>query len=111
MGLRVLIGEADGTTPAAAMYCSTSGWMVGPIWEGDGAEETIDAFLRWLERLAFVPLVGDGGIELGRPDLQAFGKDGSDPRHWPESGLSKLVVYFRREFVDADGNLKTAAEV
>jgi hypothetical protein len=103
MGLRVLIGEADGTIHAAAMYCSTTGVMVGYIWEGDGAEEALGGFLNWLERLSFVTLADEIGLEPH--DLQMIGRDGSDPRHWPESGLEKLTVYFRRSFVDADGNL------
>lgn len=100
MGVRLLIGEADGTTPAAAMYDSASGWMVGPVWEADDAPEQIEGFLDWLRKLQFMSRAEAIGLDSGDLPDPTRG-DGSDPREWPDSGLEKLVVYWRRQHAAA----------
>ena len=47
MGVRILRDKTE-----AAMYCSTSGWAFGPVFDDRGlhdADERIEAFLRWLK--------------------------------------------------------------
>lgn len=111
MGVRTLIGEADGTTPAAAMYCSTSGWMIGPIWESEDAPDQIEAFLQWLhESLWFedrAAIFGDS--EAYHRERVGFGA-GNDPRAWTDAGLKKLLAYWRRDHVGEDGLLLPAVE-
>lgn len=104
MGVRLLIGEYDGTTTAAAMVDSASGWMIGPVWEADDAPEQIEGFLDWLRRLQFMSKSEDIGLD--RHELPAIGHDGDDPRQWPDKGLEKLVAYWRRTFTGDDGLLK-----
>jgi hypothetical protein len=104
MGVRILRGEADGDGHAAIMYCSTSGWSIGPIFEADDAEEQIQSFLGWMDSLAFVEKAEE--IGLGHHDLPSpLGKP-ADPRSWPDSGLEKLVAYWRTIHVGDDGLLR-----
>lgn len=94
MGVSTLVGTADGTTPAAAMYDNTTGQMIGPIWEGDDAEEQIDEFMEWMRLCSFVPLseaIGLRTMDVPGPEWDLPG----DPRVWPDSGLTKLVTYWR----------------
>lgn len=44
MGLHVISGEYNGR-PCAIMFCSTSMWAFGPLFED---EEEVDAFCVWL---------------------------------------------------------------
>jgi hypothetical protein len=99
MGVRVLVGKADGHTDAAAMYCSTSGWMVGPIFEAHDAPNQIEAFLEWLSAIGWTKEIRDE-LGLGQPRL---GSDGRDPREWQDADLEKLVNHWRRDYVGDDG--------
>jgi len=105
MGVRTLDGIYDGTRRAAAMVDSTSGWMVGPIWEAEDAVEQIDAFLDWLRLLQFMSRAEEIGLE-SRDLPNPMRGDGGDPREWPDSGLAKLVAFWRREHVDEEGLLQ-----
>jgi hypothetical protein len=102
MGVRVLVGDADGTK-AAALYDSVTGWMIGPIFEAEDAYEQAEAFLDWMRHEPY--LLHAEEIELTPldiPDPRYIRAD--DPRVWPDSGLAKLVAYWRRDHV-ADGLL------
>lgn len=108
MGISTLIGIADGTTPAAAMYCNTTGRMVGPIWEAEDAPDQIEAFLEWVRCYSFIPLTEE--IELGSGDVPSPEHDQSnDVRVWPAWGLDKLVKYWRAQYVGDDGLLRLPA--
>jgi len=112
MGVRILVGHADGTKQAAAMYDSGNGWMVGPIWEGADAYEQIESFQQWLRSLRYIEAINDGALNLEPLDLPNPGVgDGSDPRAWPDHGLKKLVDYWRSRFLDEDGWLREEAQV
>lgn len=48
MGVRIL---HDTRSDEACLYCSTSDWAFGPVFQAEGhrsAEERAEAFLRWL---------------------------------------------------------------
>lgn len=113
MGVRTLIGESDGTTPAAAMYCSTSGWMIGPIWESEDAPDQIEAFLQWLhENLWFedrAAIFGGDDEEIYHKHRVGFGA-GNDPRAWTDYGLERLIAYWQLHHVGEDGLLLPAVE-
>jgi hypothetical protein len=96
MGVRTLVGEADGATHAAAMYCSTSGWMVGPIFEAPDAEDQIEAFLAWLQAGRWRAWSAETGR---RPRIG----DGGDPREWDDGELERLVQLWRADHVGEDG--------
>jgi hypothetical protein len=99
MGVRTLVGQADGTTDAAAMYCSTTGVMVGPIFEAPDAAEQIDSFVKWLDSGAWRPIAR----ELGFVPLTALGGTGDDPRCWTDDALMALVSRWRAVAVGDDG--------
>jgi hypothetical protein len=106
MGVRTLVGTADGTTPAAAMYCSTSGWMIGPIWESEDAPEQIEAFLDWLRGVEWLDnRAAIFGREVRSDDYRVGAGDGSDPRSWTDRGLELLLAFWRSRYLDDDGNL------
>ena len=103
MGVRTLIGEADGTTRAAAMYDSGSGWMIGPVWEAEDAEDQIEAFLTWLRSMEWY---GAREAVFGRTSHRNFllpHADGTDPRGWSDAGLSALISFWKRDHVGEDG--------
>lgn len=101
MGVRTLIGTADGTTHAAAMYESGSGWMIGPIFEAEDAEDQIEAFLDWLRR--------DGVAEYRRGTndviVHLYG-DGSHPGSYHDSDLERLVKFWKLTYLGDDGLLR-----
>jgi hypothetical protein len=103
MGVRTLIGTADGTRHAAAMYDSTNGLMLGDLFEADDAEDQIDAFQAWLARYPFA--ADPDAIGLEPNDAPGPSGDGSDVRHWPDSGLKKLLAYWRRHNLNEHGEL------
>ncbi len=93
MGVRTLVGVADGTTHAAAMFDSVSGRMLGPVVEHEEAESIIDGFLEWLRAM---PYVSDPeGIGLTVVDLPHPAVEGTDARSWPWTGFVKLMRYYR----------------
>lgn len=96
MGVRTLNGEADGTTPAAAMYDSVTGRMLGDIWEGESPDVEIEAFIQWLHELRPIAAVQEGKLELDTGEIPDPRDDGTDPRHWPQAGLVKLSGYWRK---------------
>ena len=107
MGVRTLVGIADGTTNAAAMYDSVTGRMIGPIFEADDAHEQIESFLNWMNSLTFMAYADVIGLEPSDlPDLDSPAHEASDVRRWPDSGLKKLIAYWKREHVAANGWLK-----
>lgn len=95
MGVSTLIGTADGTSHAAVMYCNTTGWPVGPVFEAADAEDQIDAFQKWLGEN---PL-GEVSASIGRELVQRF-RDGRDPRDWSDADLAVLVSYWRGIYVE-----------
>lgn len=112
MGVRTLIGEADGTTHAAMMYCSASGWSVGPIFEAPDAEDHIEAFQAWLREHRWYSvrrdvfrnpdLPGDAEVSAFMGEVGLRG-DGDDPRDWSDAALQRLVTYWRSVYVGGDG--------
>lgn len=107
MGTRVLVGEYDGTTPGAVMVDSTSGWPVGPIFEGVDALEQVEAFQEWLRGMPYIRLHDEGLLVFDPSDLyDPTVGDGMDPREWPTPGLAKLVSYWRAGHVGDDGWMK-----
>lgn len=104
MGVRTLIGIADGTTPAAAMFDSVSGFMVGPIWESTDAEDQIEAFLSWMDSERFITACEEIGLET--VDLPHPGLKANDIRFWPDTGIKKLVAYWRSTHLDENGLLR-----
>lgn len=106
MGVRTLAGTYDGTEEAAVMVDSGNDWPVGPLFKGDDAYEQVEAFQEWLrlEPWLRAASVHDlGGLEPA--DLPHPAATASDPRAWPQSGLAKLVGYWRDHFLDEDGAL------
>lgn len=106
MGVRLLIGEADGTTPAAALYCSTTGEMLGLIFDEEDPVEKAEGFLEWVRLLRFVGLAEQ--IGLTHHDLPDPRNDGSDVRHWPIRGLGKLTAYYLKHVWDPTTEEATA---
>lgn len=107
MGVRMLVGEADGGRKAAAMYDSSSGWMVGPLFESEDADEQIDAFVQWLSEH------GAGlreKLALQDAPRGILGMDGRDPRHWLDPELERIVKHWRSLFVGDDGWLMDVYE-
>lgn len=50
MGVRILT-DRQSDYPQAVLYCSTSDWAFGPVFNGNGehdADERAEAFIRWL---------------------------------------------------------------
>jgi hypothetical protein len=97
MGVRTLIGTADGGSHAAAMFDSSSGWAFGPVFEAEDAEDQIEAFVGWLS---------SGGAFAVRAELRLESPvigDGRDPREWPDAALKALIGRWRSDFVGADG--------
>ena len=45
MGVRILQGNGEGDSNYAVLYCSTSDWAFGPLFED---YEDAEAFLKWL---------------------------------------------------------------
>ena len=51
MGVRILMDTSYPGGSIACLYCSTSGWAFGPIFEGDDehdGDDRAEAFCRWL---------------------------------------------------------------
>lgn len=86
MGVR-LIHDADENR--VAMYCSTSGFAFGPVFEYS-ADPVGDAqdFLDWLAAGAAPKL----GVKPARA-----GADGLDPRQFDDGPLETLFVEWRRD--------------
>ena len=99
MGVSTLIGTADGSNHAAVMYCNTTGWPVGPVFEAPDAEDQIDAFVKWLE-------ANPGGQDALAPN---YG-DGTDPRHYGDAEVALLVSQWRGVYVGEDGWLADSFE-
>lgn len=99
MGVSVLVGHADGTTDAAAMFCSTTGFMVGPIFEAPDAGEQIESFLDWLGSGAWRPFARENGLEA----ITALGGSGDDARCWKDGDLADLIAHWRATYVGDDG--------
>lgn len=100
MGISTLVGQADGTTDAAAMYCNTTGWMIGPVWEAPDAPEQIEAFLAWLSETG-VPASLRVTLALDGPD--GLYRDGRDVRQWRDTDLEKIISHWRGENTSDDG--------
>lgn len=74
----------------AALYCTTTGWAFGPVFTGDDAEDTAEAFLDWF----FSGKANRVAETLGlRP--RVAGDDGRDPRAWSDGDLEKLTGVYR----------------
>lgn len=106
MGVRTMVGIADGTGPAAFMYDSVTGFAVGPIWEAEDSYEQIEAFQQWMRERRFMGLTEE--IGLGSFDLPSPLREVDDVRAWPENGIAKLIKYWRKENLDATGCMKEA---
>jgi len=105
MGLRILDGIADGTRRAAAMYCSTSGWMIGPLFEAEDAVDQIEAFCAWLKTMEYVSACSEIGLTSN--EMPFVGRDGTDPRDWGDRALEKLVSFWKLRALDEDGMLRS----
>lgn len=99
MGVRILAGKADATSHAAAMYDSVSGWMIGPLWEAEDAEEQIESFLAWLGRGKHAVKA----VALGVAPTGAVARDITDPRAWPDNALAEFIKLWRSFYVGGDG--------
>lgn len=87
---------------AAVLYCTTSGFAFGPVFEHD-AEAKADSFLAWFAS-------GRAGEAARRLNLTVHaGTDGHDPRHFSESDLAELLGEWQRFALDDEGELKAAA--
>lgn len=102
MGVRTLVGIADGTTDAAAMYDSVTGVMLGPIFEGGDPAATVEAFLGWLR-------AHPADARAFAADFAPPRGDGTDARNWDDGALAAIVARWRAEHLDGDGYLKTDA--
>ena len=111
MGVRTLIGTADGHRSAAAMYDSASGWMVGPIFEAEDAEDQIDALLEWF-RSGKWSSVAEAvlGADWHMKHHISRAVDLNDPRMWSDVALEKLITYWRARYIGEDGWLLDAKE-
>lgn len=95
MGVRILVGEYDGTEQMAVMVDSVIGTAFGPLFEN---ADDIESFCAWLRGEPFRLSAGQMGLTPADVPVTTAG---SDPRAWPESGLKKLVSYWTK-------NVKTA---
>lgn len=105
MGVRILVN--DRSPEKAVMYCSTSGWAFGPVFEieqghGDGSRDCIacphfpdeqaEQFLKWF---------ADGHAGLVMRDLYVLmPRNLTDPRLLAERDLEKLYAKWRERFHD-----------
>lgn len=105
-GVTSLVGTYDGTKEAAVMVDGLNDLPFGPLFEGPDAYEQIESFQAWLRRMPYMRLVDEGKLALeGRDLYDPTTGDGIDPREWPESGLAKVVAYWKATFLDEDGFL------
>jgi hypothetical protein len=77
---------------AAALYCTTSGFAFGPIFDGRWEAED---FLYWLRHHRHENEKARA-LEARRLPVG----DGSDAREWDAPSLELLVLYFREEDED-----------
>lgn len=99
MGITTLVGEFNGTTPAAVMVDESTRRPFGPLFEGDDALAQIEGFLDWMvthKYMRHAEAIGLLSSEI--PDPLRYGQ--SDPREWGYRGLRKLVSYWKREHWD-----------
>jgi len=84
MGIHTL---SDGTQ--AVMYCSTTDWAFGPVFQDDlghDPEERIEAFLRWLKKTPWKKEYEFAGIG-----------DQTDPREMSDAGLERAYADWREQ--------------
>lgn len=107
MGIRILSGTADGDTTAAALYDSTTGWMIGPLFDTGDPVENAEAFLTWFTsgEAAATALKNNIGVRAGGLIL---GLRGNDPRDFDEVGLERLFGTWKASALDEDGYLKVS---
>lgn len=87
MGVRIL---NDRDENIAALYCSTSGFTFGPVFDGgpDPEQDALD-FLDWLRAGA--------AARLGISPVRGDAADGLDPRQFADDPLETLVGQWRTE--------------
>lgn len=81
----------------AALFCTTSGWAFGPVFEGDEPDQRAQEFLDWFSSGAAAELASQ--IDLH----QLAGRSGADPRHWDDQALEQLLNRWRALRADALG--------
>lgn len=81
MGCRILEEREDGR---AVLYCSTTGWAVGPVFR---SYEQAQKFLDWLR-------------DTPNEEKTVLGLSKSDPRNYTESVLERLYSRFLMEVPD-----------
>lgn len=97
MAVQILLSRSD---DRAGLYCSTSGWMFGPLFEHD-AEAKAEHFLDWFRD----GHARDAAAEL-RIQTRGIGLDGDDPRDYRAGDLEKLYGAWRNEVLDENGELR-----
>lgn len=104
-GVTTLVGTLDGYKDAAVMVNGLNDWPFGPAFYGADAYDQIEAFLAWMGRLQFMSKAEE--IGLGPSDLPSpLNQHPEDPRSWPDSGLDKLVRWWKEQHLTEDGYLK-----
>lgn len=81
MSVRLIVDESQ-SSDAVAMYCSTSGFAFGPVF--DSETEALD-FLEWME-------------SAKREDDPNLVDLGSDPRRYMDSDLEDLVAAWKKQY-------------
>lgn len=96
MSVRTLVGTADGTNPAAALYDSVTGQMLGFIFEHEThAVDHAESFLAWVE--------GGRAKYVARQHLIPHPIASHDFRAWTTDSLRQLLPIWRSELLDPDG--------
>lgn len=106
-GIAVLLGRYDGETVAetAVMVNDASGWAFGPLFTSTvDAREQVEAFLKWLREARWA----QHRAEVFPSPSSVYrlpGRDGNDPRDFTEAGVEALVAFWRKVYLDLDGEL------
>lgn len=94
MGVRTLVGTYDGTEDAAVMVDSVSGFAFGPLFD---SPDDIHEFLSWLEGMPYAREEAAEAMGLTPQMIPDPRQSATDPRTWPDMGLEKVVVAWKRE--------------
>lgn len=90
----------DPAAEAAALYCTTTGFAFGPIFEHD-AQAKAEAFVEWFR-------TGDAAQAARQLRISTLHGRLDDPRDYFEGDLKALLGAWQAEALDDDGELRAA---